>query len=155
MKKLLVPTLLVAKAVGSRPNHECILGDGMAKELYAVGCVGIVTDGGVRDVEGLLTVPFSAHSRGRTIHHTPVRVVSIDRPVEIGGITVSTGEVIHANIGGVIKLNRDYLARLVRAAPQMRAFEHEAHCIFRQTGMELSEKNAAVAKLAEKYNFGA
>jgi regulator of RNase E activity RraA len=58
------PVLLVIKAAGSRPDHECVLGDGMAKMLHSVGCVGAVTDGGVRDFEGILSVPFSVHAHG-------------------------------------------------------------------------------------------
>ena len=40
------PAILVLKAVGSRPQHECVLGDGVAKMAQAVGCCGAITDGG-------------------------------------------------------------------------------------------------------------
>jgi len=148
------PVVLVVKAVGSRPDHECILGDGMAKTLYSVGCVGIVTDGGVRDVEGLLTVPFAAYSRGRTIHHTALRYVSRNQPIAIGGITVNPGDVIHANIGGVIKIPPGSLGGLPAKAAAMRAFEHEAHCVWRRTDVALDEKFAQVAVLLKQAGFG-
>ena len=139
--------------MGSRPDHECILGDGMAKILGSVGCVGIVTDGGVRDVEGLLTVPFAAYCRGKVIHHCAVRFTRVDAPVQVGGITVNPGDVIHANAGGVIKLPRNGLERLPELASEMRAFEHDAHCVFRQVGLPISAKRKAVADLLARSSF--
>jgi regulator of RNase E activity RraA len=73
MERSEAPVVLVAKVAGSRPDHECVLGDGMAKMMYSLGCVGAVTDGGVRDIEGILTVPFAVYARGRTIHHCALR----------------------------------------------------------------------------------
>ncbi len=141
------PVVLVIKAVGSRPDHECVLGDGMAKMLHSVGCVGVVTDGGVRDLEGILTIPFGIYARGRTIHHCAIRYVRYNHPVEIGGITVAPGELIHANVGGVIKIPTGSLERLPALATEMRAFEHAAHCIFRQTSLTIDEKRRAVEAL--------
>ena len=147
IKKSGHPVVVVAKAVGSRPDHECIIGDGMAKMLHSVGCVGFVTDGGVRDIEGILTVPFGVYARGRTIHHCGVRFKRINGPVEVGGITINPGELIHANAGGVIKIPAAAAERLPAYAAEMRAFEHAAHCIFRQTTMTIPEKRKAVDAL--------
>src|ERR1019366_3898072 len=100
IERMAEPVVWVVKAVGSRPDHECVLGDGMAKLLHSAGCVGIVTDGGVRDVEGLLTVPFAAYARGRTIHHCAYRFPRVNQPVEIGGGTIRPGDVMHPQIRG-------------------------------------------------------
>src|SRR6185295_4461545 len=88
MQRTEEPVVWVVKTIGSRPDHECVLGDGMGKDLYSVGCIGAVTDGGVRDIAGLMTIPFAVYSRGKTIHHCALRVKSINQPIEIGGITV-------------------------------------------------------------------
>ena len=125
----------------------------MAKILYSVGCVGAVTDGGVRDVEGMLTVPFPVYGRGRTIHHSTLRFLRINAPVEIGGITVRPGDVIHANAGGVIKIPPGCLERLPERASAMAAFEHEVHCVWRQAGVPVDDKRRAVAVLLAKYGF--
>lgn len=141
------PVVVVAKAVGSRPDHECIIGDGMAKMMNSYGCVGLVTDGGVRDIEGILTVPFGVYAKGRTIHHCGVRFKRINIPVEVGGITVNPGELIHANVGGVIKIPAGAAEKLPEYAAEMRAFEHAAHCIFRQTALSIPEKRQAIDAL--------
>ena len=153
MAKIKEPSVWVAKVVGSRPDHECVLGDGMAKMLHSVGCVGVVTDGGVRDVEGMLTVPLAAYSRGRTIHHCALRVTRANIPVQIGGITVNPGDIIHANIGGVIKLPRKGLEKLPALASEMRLFEHEVHRIWRETGVSVAAKRKHVADLLAKSSF--
>jgi regulator of RNase E activity RraA len=148
-----LPSVWVIKAVGSRPEHECVFGDGMAKTLHAVGCGGVVTDGRVRDVEGLLSTPFAAYCRGKTIHHCAVRVRSTDRPVEVGGIVVRPGDVIHANAEGVIKIPAGCLDALSGAAARMRAFEHEVHAAWRRTDLTVSDKRARVAELLASYGF--
>lgn len=148
------PVVAVIKAVGSRPDHECVIGDGMAKMMHSVGCVGVVTDGGVRDIEGILTVPFGVHARGRTIHHGAIRYVRFNHPVEVGGITITPGDVIHANLGGVIKIPPAALPRLPAACAEMRAFEHDAHCVFRRTDWTVDQKRQAVDQLVANLKMG-
>lgn len=154
MSKRPEPSIWVVKTMGSRPDHECVLGDGMAKALFASGCVGAVTDGGVRDVKGLLTIPFAAYARGTTIHHCALRFQSFNQPVEVGGIWVRAGDVIHANCEGVIRVPRACLEALPGKAVRMSAFERDAHCVLRRTDLEPFEKKRRVAALLENYGFG-
>jgi regulator of RNase E activity RraA len=153
MDHMRVPPVWVVKTVGSRPDHECVLGDGMAKSLYSVGCVGAVTDGGVRDVPGLLTVPLAVYSRGVTIHHTALRFRRMNEPIEIGGIVVRTGDVIHANAEGVIKIPLSCIELLPQKAVLMRAFEHEVHLMLRRTDLAPHEKRARTIEALAKYGF--
>src|SRR5690242_19194126 len=37
MQKMNIPAVWVVKSVRSRPDHECIIGEGMAKTLFAAG----------------------------------------------------------------------------------------------------------------------
>ncbi len=147
------PVVWVVKTTGSRPDHECVLGDGMAKGLYAAGCIGAVADGGLRDVAGLLSIPFAAYCTGITIHHCALRLGTMDRPIEVGGIQVSPGDVIHADPEGVIRIPPSCLDALPDAAVRMRAFESEAHFVMRRTDLTPSDKPGLTKELLGKYGF--
>lgn len=153
INKQALPAVWVVKVVGSRPDHECVLGDGMAKTLFSVGCQGLVSDGRVRDVAGLLSTPFAAYCRGTAIHHTPLRFCEINRAIEVGGVTIHPGDVIHANEGGVIRISPKCIAALPESAVRMRAFEHEAHMTLRRTDLGLQHKRLRIQELIAKYDF--
>lgn len=153
MEAMDVPTVWVVKCVGSRPQHECIMGDGMGKLLHAAGCVGAVTDGGLRDLPGLRTIGFAAYGSGVTIHHCNLRFRRINTPVDIGGITISPGDVIHANAEGVIRIPEAAVTKLADRAPAYRAFEHDAHQLFRRTDITSAEKRPLTDAILEKHGF--
>jgi 4-hydroxy-4-methyl-2-oxoglutarate aldolase len=153
MEAMNVPTVWVVRCIGSRPEHECVLGDGMAKTLHSVGCVGVVTNGGVRDLAGLRSTPFAAYGTGTTVHHCKMRLRALNEPVEIGGITVEAGEIIHASAEGVIKIPARAIESLLRQAPLYRAFEHEAHQMLRRTDLPIAEKRERMTNLLAKYSF--
>ena len=148
------PVIWVVKTVGTRPDHECVLGDGMANELYATGCIGVVTDGGVRDVAGLLSIPFAAYCKGKTIHHCALNFRKIDEPVNIGGITIRNGDVIHADNEGVIRIPRSCLEKLPSMAIKLRSFEQDALHALRQTSLSPRAKRQQVSELFRHYGIG-
>ena len=148
-----LPVVWVVQTTGSRPGFECVIGDGMAKLLTAAGCTGLVTNGGVRDLPGLLGAQFAAYCTGVCVHHGPLRFHAPGAPVVVGGLKVSTGELIHANAEGVIRIPARAVPRLIEKAPAMRAFEHEVHVVWRRTDVPLAQKRAHAGEVLKKYGF--
>ncbi len=153
MESMDVPTVWTVSCVGSRPQHECIMGDGMGKTLVAAGCVGAVTNGGLRDLNGLRSIGFGGYGTGVTIHHCNMRIRNMGVPVDIGGITVNARDIIHASAEGVIRIPVDAVSGLLEQAPAYRAFEHEAHQLLRRTDIKALRKKEMLNGIIGKYGF--
>ncbi|HCN06938.1 MAG TPA: hypothetical protein DIT01_03320 [Lentisphaeria bacterium] len=148
-----LPAVWIIKTVGERPDHECVIGDGMAKVLTRAGCIGVVSDGRVRDVAGVTSAGLAVYARGKCVHHTALRFTKINEPVNIGGITVNPGDVIHANDEGVIVVPPTCLEILPEQLISMRAFEHDLHRQWRRTDLSIADKRRIGIELFEKYGF--
>lgn len=153
MEALDAPAIWVVETVGSRPDFECVLGDGTAKVLYAAGCLGCVTSGYVRDVPGLLTVPFAVHCRGTIAHHCALNMKAINVPVSVGGLTIEPGDLIHACQDGVIKIPPPSIPMLLEKAPLHRMVEGETHLIWRRTDLTFEEKKEHATAVYKRHGF--
>ena len=60
------PAVLVFKDVSPRNSHSCHCGDVMANTAHALGAIGLVTDGGIRDLAGVRKLGFHYFAPGMT-----------------------------------------------------------------------------------------
>jgi len=78
------------------------VGDNMATAIYAATHAGLVIDGAVRDLNGILEIPIGAYFRAP--HPAAVNNVmlsGINIPIRIGGVTVMPGDVVLGDREGV------------------------------------------------------
>ncbi len=82
----------------------------------AFGCSGVVTDGGVRDMEEVRELGFQFLSREVLVSHAYVHQVEIGGPVTVGGLTVRPGDLLHADLHGCIAIPHEIAAEIPAAA---------------------------------------
>ena len=83
----------------------------------ALGCLGVVTDGGVRDLDEVHELGFRFFAADVIPSHAYVHIVDSGNPVKVGGLVVSNGDLIHADKHGVVVIPHE-IAREVPAACQ-------------------------------------
>lgn len=81
----------------------------------ALGCAGIVTNGGVRDLREVEAAGFHYYAGSVMVSHEYVHLVDCGKPVVVGGIEVKTGDVIHADQHGVQVVPRELVGKLPEA----------------------------------------
>jgi regulator of RNase E activity RraA len=84
-------------------------GDLYIGRLKARGCAGIVTDGGLRDSEGILRTGLPAYSKRPTSPPSPIvhHPVDLNLPIGCGGVAVWPGDVIFGDCDGVVVIPFD------------------------------------------------
>ena len=89
----------------------------------ALGCVGTIVDGAIRDVDEMTGVGFKALARRLCVGHAHVQPVRWGCPVEVFGRTVHPGDLIHADKHGFLVVDATEAPRLLEAALFMDANE--------------------------------
>ncbi|GAA3963218.1 RraA family protein [Actinomadura viridis] len=142
------PTLALQAIDESEPGSViCIAAGGadvavwgglMAAGAVANGIAGAVLDAGVRDVEEILRdySGLAIYARG-SVPATTVgryRTVSLNEPVEIGGVTVHPGDLIVADGDGVVRVPAEHVDAVLAAAGEIEDREREQARLIMESG---------------------
>jgi regulator of RNase E activity RraA len=136
------PRIAVLADVGSRPGRGGIAGDGMIAEYRAFGCVGTVIGGSVMDIIPMSKLGAPVWAEGVVPAYDQLRMAAFARPVSIGPLRIADGDLLMADQGGVIRIPRDAVARILEGMPAFRALEHSAQAMIRKPGLTAAELRA-------------
>lgn len=120
------PVVLALKDLSSKPKHGCHFGDGLATVSMRLGAIGLVTDGGVRDVDTVREMGFHYFARGMVPAHGNFGFMEAQVPVRISGVLVNPGDLIHADANGVTTIPTEIARDVIGQAREVLARE-KAH----------------------------
>jgi len=119
------PVVVVFKDIGPFPRKSAHLGEVMATLAARLGVVGVVTDGGLRDIVEVKQVGLQCFAKGLVPAHGNPRLIDVGVPVCIDGVMVNPGDLLHGDANGVTAIPRDIADQVYQAALQVRAEEAE------------------------------
>ena len=81
----------------------------------ALGSVGTITEGGVRDLTEIEKIGFGYFSTCILVSHAYIHMEDVNCPVQAGGITVYPGDLIHADRHGALVVPNEIVGELADA----------------------------------------
>lgn len=149
------PKIVIVQDLDKPHTYGAFWGEVNSNMHRALGCVGTITDGAIRDVDEMANAGFKALARRMCVGHAYSHPVRWNCEVEVFGRKISPGALIHADKHGFLVVPEEEQAGLLDAARFMDANE----CLTvipaaRDTTGKVSREildglNAAAAKFGE------
>ena len=95
------PRIMVVQDADEFPGAGALVGELHAEIGGALHCVGYVTNGSVRDLPAVRAVGFQLFAGIVSVTHMYAHIAEYGEPVEIGGLTISPGDLMHGDCHGV------------------------------------------------------
>jgi len=120
----------------------------------ALGCVGTITDGSIRDVDEMCNAGFKAIARQHCVGHAHVIPIRWDCDVTVFGCRIQPGQLIHADKHGFLAIPECDQGRLLQAAMFMDSNECQTLIAASRNsqGKTMEDILKAIDQAARKFN---
>ncbi|ACB32993.1 Dimethylmenaquinone methyltransferase [Leptothrix cholodnii SP-6] len=109
---------------GKGDLSSALMGEIMSQQCVALGIVGVVIDGAVRDSEAIRELGFPMYAAGLN-PNGPTKSIAgrLNHPISIGGVSVNPGDLVVGDADGVTVIERDKAAAMLPLAAEKVAAE--------------------------------
>jgi 4-hydroxy-4-methyl-2-oxoglutarate aldolase len=119
------PRVMVLQDVDPKPALGAFVGVVHAAIGLALRCVGCVTNGAVRDLPAVEALGFHLFAGSLAVSHSYAHIIEFGEPVDIGGLKIRPGDLVHGDRHGVLTIPAEIAAAIPVEAAKMLAEERE------------------------------
>jgi regulator of RNase E activity RraA len=119
------PRVVVIQDVDEKPGTGSLLGEMHSNILMALKCVGAITNGAVRDLHAVESMGFQLFAGNVAVSHSYVHIIEVGAPVEVGGLKITPGELLHGDCHGVLSIPLEIATEIPAVAARIIARERK------------------------------
>ncbi|MBA2733586.1 MAG: RraA family protein [Acidobacteria bacterium] len=139
------PAVVVMQEIGSHREFASHSGEVMTTLMKNFGAIGLVTDGSVRDFHEVRALNFHNFASGTVASHAYCRIARVGCPLQIYGMTIRTGDLLHGDINGLIEIPVERREKLPEMVTRVRKEEGDLMQDVRAGGFTLERLRQRVA----------
>jgi len=128
------PAVVAFQEIGGHSDYAAHCGEVMATAFTRLGAVGLVSDCGVRDLPEMRALGFRCFARGAVVSHAHFKIVRVGVPIQILGMEIAPGDLLHGDENGVLQVPAAALPDLRQAVERVRTRERRVMDVMRAPG---------------------
>lgn len=119
------PRILVLEDMDDPPGRGAFLGDMHAAILKALGCVGYLTNGAVRELPSVRAIDIQVFAGSVAVSHAYAHIFEIGAVINVGGMEVRPGSLLHGDRHGVLTIPIQIAAKVPAVAERLQRAEEK------------------------------
>ena len=143
-----LPSIAVIQDLDDTPGYGALWGEVNTNVHYGLGCLGVITNGSVRDIPDS-QANFQMLAGMINPSHAYVHVLDWGGPVTLHGMEVSDGDLVHADLHGAVVIPLDDAANVVEEARLIMARERILIEAAQQPGFNVEKIREAQSRMAD------
>lgn len=136
------PRILVLEDKDNPPGRGAFVGDMHSAILKALGCIGYVTNGAVRELPSVRAMGIQLFAGSVAVSHAYAHIFDVGAAITVGGMEVRPGELLHGDRHGVLAIPAEIAAAVPAVAAEIQRAEKNVIDFCRSSAF-------SVAKLVE------
>ena len=140
------PRVLVLEDIDEKPGRGAFVGDMHAAILNALGCVGYVTNGAVRELPAVRRIGVQLFAGSVAVSHAYAHIFDIGTPVTIDGMEVRTGTLLHGDQHGIVTVPDEIAAEVPNVVAKLQRSEQEVIEFCRSENFSIAKLNELMKK---------
>ncbi|CAN5750471.1 hypothetical protein BH23CHL5_BH23CHL5_08790 [soil metagenome] len=142
LEQMPAPSVLVMQDISGEPSRCAYAGEVMATLAKRLGCVGMVTDGGYRDLQEVHALGLHYYAPFAVVAHGNFAIHEVGERVFIDGQWVATGDILHGDANGIVVVPTETLNALPEAVEQIRSRERNVMDFIKSDRFSLADFKA-------------